>query len=70
MAKIYHVKTKTSEVKTTDIKMALSEVEKNLEKGIKMTVFSTEGESTGWLSKLVENAFPGDIKVAYNKVIH
>lgn len=70
MTKIYHVKTKKSEVKTTDIKMALYEVEKNLQEGTKMTVFSTESQENNWLSRIVENAFPGHIPVAYSKVRH
>lgn len=62
---IYHVKTKQGEVKTPDLKLALLEIEANLKEGKKVTAYVTDSGTEGWLGKLIENTFPGDIRVGY-----
>ena len=47
----------------------MKEAKRRVDQGERVLIFSTivDTPPTGWIGQFIENAFPGDVRVAYNK---
>jgi hypothetical protein len=69
MGTVYHVSSIEGEFVTGSLSSAMKEAKRRVHEGERVLVFSTivDTPPSGWIGQFIENAFPGDVRVAYNR---